>query len=263
MKSIKLTSNAFKGKDYIVSVPVVVKPAVTRNLAYNLKEAMNTDPQLGLVLSDSKYQDIYSSQTAGDILDDLVDRGIVIVEELFDPAEYLSDTTKYQKQDLEDPEGLPSGLFLKIFTEGGAYSAAYDPADLLDLRPNSLVLISENPSPNLQIESVLSLSYGNSGMLKIPVQCELVTPVPAGVTLARATDKGGDPVGPYFIDIDSSYVQEGTSFNIKVTLDMANARVHEDVNDETGTALTNPKVLGWRASKVFKAAITLAALPEE
>ena len=267
MKSIKLTSNAFKGKDYIVSVPVVVKPAVTRNLAYNLKEAMNTDPALGLVLSEEKFNNLTGSDVASQILDDLLNHEdanhnaapLITVEDIFDPAEYLKDTTKYQKKDLADPEGLPEGLFT-LTADGAAFENLIYPSDLLDIRPDIDDDGTLIPRLNIANEIVIPHYNGSSPTLKIPVVCQLVGRIPAGVTLTVETDKEGNITGPYSVSIDEAVAQEGAIFNIEVTISMGNAKVYADNNDVTGTAISNPKIKKWSATKVFKGSVSLLPL---
>lgn len=241
MKSIKLGSAAVNTtKPFIIAMPTVVKPAVVRNVALDLRAVEKNNPNTGICITDEKLEAM--SDNLKDKLASMESANLISVETLFNPEEYF-------KSNIED---IVSDLFI------GVSSSA------------DLSVVDSNISVPQIVSFVASDGYihRENKRIDFAINWEFVGEE-RSESFQDIFDRGGGSYVPTVLDSDivnsispdksdpvyhiaiSQPTDADYSFDLRATLSMVDSRLYAESDSQDYTEETDPVVNSWKASYTF------------
>lgn len=245
MKSIKLGSAAVNTtKPFIIAMPTVVKPALVRNVALDLRAVEKNNPNTGICITDEKLEAM--PENLKDKLASMESANLINVETLFNPEEYF-------KSNIED-------IVSDLFTSGVSSSADlaeiaadFSVANTVSFVASEGYMHRENKRIDFPVKWEL-IQDSNSETFTEVVEEHSGTPVviDSNIITNINPDKS-DPV--YNISVtqptDAPY-----SFDLKAALDMSEAELYALSDSVKSTSESDEVVSSWKASYTFH--ITIA-----
>ena len=247
MKSIKIGSAAVNTtKPFIITMPTVVRPAIVRNVALDLRAVEKNNPHTGICVTDARLEAM--PENLKDKLASLESSNFISVETLFNPEEYFNSGVENFLTDL-----FPSGI-----------------SSIEDL---SNITADFSVASTLSFVASSGYIHRNNKRLDIPVTWEIYGPlnpdselidtiiseqsgVPSVIDSTIVTEIAADKSDPvYNVSItqpsDNSY-----SFDLVATLQMSMAELYAEADSQDSTIEADDIVSTWTASYVFH--ITIA-----
>ena len=247
MKSIKLGSAAVNTtKPFIIAMPTVVKPAVVRNVALDLRAVEKNNPNTGICITDKKMEAM--PENLKDKLASMEGSNYISVETLFNPEEYFNSGVENFLTDLF-PSGISSVEDLSNITADFSIAStlSFVAASGYMHRDNKRIdipVVWELHGPDSSDSEIVSDVISNNSGVPSVVDTTVVT--------ALAVDKN-DPVYNISITQPSS---SNYSFDLVATLQMSMAELYAESDSVTSTSENDNVVSDWNASYTFH--ITIA-----
>lgn len=261
MLSIKLGSaRSSNNKPCIVEIPSVVEKPVVRNVAFDLRNRVKQDPNLGLSLTKEKFEALLESlpgTKADDFkarLSTLASSNIITAEELIEPKTYIDTVTNF----------LVAGLTLNA--ESGKYVVA--DTGIFNLAAN-ITLTASNTTP---IFSGSSYVHRNFKKVVLPITWTIIgssaseaidntllstnSGVPTAVdstvvTKVESATKDGAATYKFTCAAPSAAL----TFKVKAVLDMSKAELYEETNSVSSSSESDAVVASWKAERVFEISV--------